>query len=538
MSGLPESYGRFAATASGQHPVFFDAFRFLPPTGELWRGEKELKLTPRAAAVLRLLVERAQQIVTKQELLDRVWEGNAVGDEALTSCVQELRRTLDDDARKPRYIETRHRRGYRLIVPVMPVALALPEKPSIAVLPFVNRSGDPEQEYFADGITEDIITELSRFHSLFVIARNSSFSYKGRSPSIRQAGAELGVRYLLQGSVRKSGNRVRLTGQLIDATTGAHLWAERYDRELNDIFAVQAEVTQAIVAAIAPEIEWIELSKATRRYPDNLSAYDIALRAWAHATEALGRADRTLLERSIQEAREALAIDPDSVQALQVIAYAYGQALLLQMAGDQEYALQQATLAATRAIELDSTDAYNYSLRALAVLRSRRLDLYPAALADARLAHQMNPNHADVLRILAGVEAGSGEPESSIEHALQVLRLNPQDPRSHITYNLLSFASFAARRYADGIAWASRALSNMPGMIQAQKCLVICLVGAGEIDKAKVAFASLQEMAPEYAKGDLEGMSLYRRPDDRIRALAFLRIAAGLEAPGAAIPLR
>jgi TolB-like protein len=538
MSGFQESSGRVEATASGQRPVSFDAFRFLPPTGELWRGEQALKLTPRAAAVLTLLVERAQHIVTKQELLDRVWAGNAVGDEALTSCIQELRRTLDDDARKPRYIETRHRRGYRLIVPVMPAALMLPDKPSIAVLPFINRSGDPEQEYFADGITEDIITELSRFHSIFVIARNSSFSYKGKAPGIKQVGAELGVRYLLQGSVRKSGSRVRLTGQLIDATTGTHLWAERYDRELNDIFAVQAEVTQAIVAAIAPEIEWIELSKAARRYPDNLSAYGIALRAWAHATEALGKADRALLDQSIQEAREALAIDPDSVQALQVIAYGHGQALLLQMAVDPEQALRQATAAATRAVELDGTDAYNYSLRALAVLRSPRPDLHPTALADARLAHQMNPNHADVLRILARVEAGFGEPESAIEHALQVLRLNPRDPRSHITYNLLSFASFAARRYADGVAWALRALTNMPGMIQAQKSLVICLVGAGEIDEAKAAFASLQEMAPECAKGDPEGTSLYRRPEDRIRASTFLRIAADLEAPGAAIPLR
>jgi TolB-like protein len=538
VSDFPERSGLFGQGASARQPVSFDAFRFLPLTGELWRGEKELKLTPRAAAVLRLLVQRAQQIVTKQELLDHVWEGSAVGDEALTTCIQELRRALDDDARRPRYIETRHRRGYRLIVPLAPATLVLPDKPSIAVLPFINRSGDPEQDYFADGITEDIITELSRFHSLFVIARNSSFSYKGKPFDIRQTGAELGVRYLLQGSVRKAGNHVRLTGQLIDATTGAHLWAERYDRELGDIFAVQAEVTQAIVAAIAPEIEWIELSKATRRYPGNRSAYDIALRAWAHATEALGKADRPLLERSIQEAREALAIDPDSVQALQVIAYAYGQDLLLQMADDQGYALQQAALAATRAIELDGTDAYNYALRALAMLRSRRVDLYPTALADARLAHQMNPNHADVLRILAGVEAGIGEPESSIEHALQVLRLNPRDPRSHITYNLLSFASFAARRYDDGIAWALRALGNMPGMIQAQKCLVICLVGADEIDRAKVAFASLQEMAPEYAKGDLEGLSLYRRPDDRLRALTFLRIAAGLEAPGAAAPLR
>ena len=158
-------------------------------------------------------------------------------------------------------------------------------------------SGDPEQEYFTDGITEDIITELSRFHSLFVIARNSSFSYKGKSPDIRQVGRELGVRYVLEGSIRKSSNRIRVTGQLIDTLTGNHIWAERYDRVLEDIFAVQEEVTRAIVAAIAPQIEVTEQSKAARRRPDNLSAYEIALLAWAHAWQGYDTADRALLIR-------------------------------------------------------------------------------------------------------------------------------------------------------------------------------------------------------------------------------------------------
>ena len=277
-------------------------------------------MTPRAATLLAVLAERATLVVTKQELVARAWEGRAVGDDALTSCVQELRRALGDDPRNPQLIETRHRRGYRLLVPVSaaePPAkngtapesaapLPLPDKPSIAVLPFQSMSGDPEQDYFADGVTEDIITELSRFHSLFVIARNSSFSYKGKSPDIRQIGRELGVRYVLEGSIRKSLNRIRVTAQLIDTLTANHIWAERYDRVLEDIFAVQEEVTQAIVAAIAPEIELTEQSKAARRRPDNLSAYEIALRATAHAFEAVGKADKTLVEQSIREAREAL----------------------------------------------------------------------------------------------------------------------------------------------------------------------------------------------------------------------------------------
>ena len=224
-------------------------------------------------------------------------------------------KTMEADAPKP-------------AIPAEPTtsALALPDKPSIAVLPFQNMSGDPEQEYFTDGITEDIITELSRFHSLFVIARNSSFSYKGKSPDVRQVGRELGVRYVLEGSIRKSSNRIRVTGQLIDTLTGNHIWAERYDRVLEDIFAVQEEVTRAIVAAIAPQIESTEQSKAARRRPDNLSAYEIALRAWAHAWRDTDKADRTLLDQSIREAREALAIDPNSVLALHALACAYGHA--------------------------------------------------------------------------------------------------------------------------------------------------------------------------------------------------------------------
>jgi adenylate cyclase len=417
--------------------------------------------------------------------------------------------------------------------------LTLPDKPSIAVLPFQNMSGDPEQEYFTDGITEDIIIELSRFRSLFVIACNSSFSYKGKSPNIRQVGKELGVRYVLEGSIRKASNRIRVTGQLVDTLTGSHIWAERYDRVLEDIFAVQEEVTHAIVAAIAPQIASAEQSKATRRRPDNLSAYEIALRARAHAWEGQDKADRTLLDRSIREAREALAIDPGSVLALHVLANAHGITLLLQMAADREHALREAMSAARQAIELDGTDPLGYALRGMGVLLGEQLDRYPDGMADARRAHEMNPNDTLVLRILANLEAAVGEPESAIEHGQQVLRLSPRDSRSHGTYSLLAFASFGAKLYAEGIGWASRALNDRPRMIQAHFNLAVCLVGAGEIDKAKAVFAALQKLAPEYVRRRLKGTSAaYARPEDRKRALTFLRIAAGLEDPSAVDALR
>jgi len=307
---------------------------------------------------------------------------------------------------------------------------------------------------------------------------------------------------------------------------------------LEDIFAVQEEVTQAIVAAIAPQIESTELSKASRRRPDNLSAYEIALRATAHAREALGRPDQTLIEQSIREAKEALAIDSGSAQALQALSYAHGTSLLLQMAVDREQTLRQATWAATRAIELDGSDALAYSLRALAILRSTQRDRYPDALLDIRRAHQLNPNDVEVLRVLAALETGVGEPEQAIAHAQQALRLNPRDSLSHGTFNLLAFATFGAKQYAECIGWASRALNNMPDMMQVLDMKVAGLVGMGEIDKAKIAFETLQKLAPEYARSRLEGTTLYGRAEDRARFQTFLRIAAGLEDPSSADALR
>jgi adenylate cyclase len=198
--------------------------------------------------------------------------------------------------------------------PLADTPLALPDKPSIAVLPFQNMSGDPEQEYFVDGIADDIITELTRFRELFVIARNSSFSYKGKSPNVRDIGRELGVRYVLEGSVRRAGNRIRLTSQLVDTQTDAHIWAERYDRQLDDVFLVQEELTRSIVRAIAPQISETELARVRRRNPASLSAYELAVRANATAFDAWTRSE--LRQEALRLAEAALALDPHSIIAL------------------------------------------------------------------------------------------------------------------------------------------------------------------------------------------------------------------------------
>jgi tetratricopeptide (TPR) repeat protein len=330
-----------------------------------------------------------------------------------------------------------------------------------------------------------------------------------------------------------------VTGQLIDTLTGNHLWAERYDRVLEDIFAVQEEVTQAIVAAITREIESTEEAKVARRRPGNLSAYEIAMRAFHHAGDGGDKADGTLIDQSIREAKEALAIDPNSVRALHALAYAHGISLYLATAADREHASQEAKWAAARAIELDSADAHGYALRAVGVAQRGEFDRFPEALADARRAHELNPNDTTVLRVLGNLEAAAGESEHAIQHLHQLMRLNPRDPLSHITYTMLARAKFGAKQYTEGIRWAARAINDKPTLVMPHISLTCCLVGAGEIDKAKAAFEALQKVASEeWVRSRLEGSSEYARPADRTRHRTFLRIAAGLEDPSAADALR
>jgi adenylate cyclase len=412
-------------------------------------------------------------------------------------------------------------------------ALALPDKPSIAVLPFQNMSGDPEQEYFADGIVEDIITALSRFKSLFVIARNSSFTYKGKAVDIKQVGRELGVRYVLEGSVRKAGGRVRVTGQLIDAATGSHVWAERLDRELADIFAVQDEIMHAIVAAIAPQIEITEQARALR-HPKNPTVYDRALRARHLAFEGNAKSNATLLKAAIDEAQHVLAADPDSVIALTALAYANGTSVNLRFADDREKAIATVLWAATRIIELDESNALGYALRAAGWFFGGKYDRHQDALHDARRAHELNPNDTFVLLVLAYGEAGTGNPLRAIDYGHEILRLNPRQPRAYDVYNLLSFACLAAKQYAEGIDWAGNVLRDMPTYVPARLHMTVHLVGMDRIEEAKASFEIAQKLAPAAVAAILEDKSVLGMAEDRRRFRLLLQIAAGLEDPSAA----
>src|SRR4029077_9509290 len=271
--------------------VSFGPFRLYPAQRLLKRREDPVKLGARAFDILLALVERAGEVVAHKELIAKVWPNVIVEEISLRVQITSLRKALDGEQSSEYYITNVKGRGYCFSAPVsyersapdvkspLDAPLSLPDKPSIAVLPFQNLSSDPEQEFFADGVVEEIITALSRFKALFVIARNSSFTYKGRAVEVKQVGRELGVRYVLEGSVRKAADRVRITGQLVDSATGAHLWGDRFERDLTDIFALQDEVTVAVVTAIQPKLFQAEIAMTTRRRPENLTAYDFYLRA-------------------------------------------------------------------------------------------------------------------------------------------------------------------------------------------------------------------------------------------------------------------
>ena len=300
----------------------FEEYAFDTDRRELHRGADVVSVTPQVFDLLDYLIRNRERVVSKDDLINAIWNGRIVSDAALTTRLNAARTAIGDSGEEQRLIKTLPRKGFRFVGPVReaqepagataadnPVeppkpALALPDKPSIAVLPFTNLSCDPDQDYFADGMVDEITTALSRFKSLFVIARNSSFTYKGKAVDIKQVGRELGVRYVLEGSVRKAAGKVRIIGQLIDAMTGAHLWADRFEGDLSDVFALQDRMTENVVSAIQPKLLQTEIDLAARR-PNNLSAYDLCLRAqhlqsWTRGGSA----------ESLRLASRALEIDP------------------------------------------------------------------------------------------------------------------------------------------------------------------------------------------------------------------------------------
>jgi adenylate cyclase len=407
------------------------------------------------------------------------------------------------------------------IIPAAPGAtLALPDKPSIAVLPFQNMSDDPAQEFFADGMVEDIITALSRIKWLFVIGRNSSFAYKGKSPDIRQVGQELGVRYVLEGSVRRVGNRVRITSQMLEAETGSHVWAERYDRILDDIFELQDEITASVVGCLEPQLYAAEHARLQRKPPQSLDAWECFIRAMVLSgqhSDAGSRAALALLDQAID-------LDPKYGQAFGLKAY------ILVWRGFQgwenmESAIERGSVAATRAIACDSHEPWAYLGRGM-VAMAMRDDL--EAVNSLRHATNLSPNFAYAHALLGAAHALGGKSEDAIQSINLSARLSPRDTFSDEFQLFYAFAHFQSGRYAEAASSAEMAIRLRPEHPISHVFAAASYALAGSDEKAVKALAKLRALVPEITASNVEKTFGYVLTEDRAR------LAQGLHKAGLA----
>ena len=377
------------------------------------------------------------------------------------------------------------------------VPLSLPDKPSIAVLPFQNMSGDPEQEYFADGMVEDIITALSRVKWFFVIARNSSFTYKGKHVDIRQVGRELGVRYVLEGSIRKFGNRVRITGQLIEATTGNHIWADRFEGSLDDIFELQDQITETVVAAIEPSLQFAEIRRSSVKPTVNLGAYDLYLKALSLQYLMT----RESLDEALKLLNKAIALDPNYAFAKAFAAYIHGLRQQHSWASANDISL--AGQLAQEALNAGREEPTTIAFAAHALVRFRRE--YDVALAAMDRAVYLNPNSAQVLRRCAWVQIFVSNADRAIDEFSRSIRLSPVDPEIGYSLSGIAYAYILKRDYVKALDFARRSSREMPRWLGSWSSVAVAAANLGYKKEAEEAVRQILTLSPAY--------SIARRPN-------------------------
>ena len=396
-------------------------------------------------------------------------------------------------------------------------ALPVPSKPSIAVLPFQNLDGDPEQEYFADGMVEEIITALSRFRRLFVIARNSSFAYKGRVVDIKQVTRDLGVRYVLEGSVRRSGSRLRITAQLIDASAGTHLWADRFEGSLEDIFELQDRVASSVVGTVSRKLEQAEIERVRRKPTESLDAYDYYLRGLAN----LHPRNRDPIDGALALFCNAIQLDPTFASAYAMAAFCRGRRLMLGYVANREWEGAEVERLARRAVSLDPDDATAVSSAAMALLFARRDFDVSITLVERALV--LNPNLGHAWIASGFVRLFNGEPELALAHLEYVMRLSPFDSLSGSMLNLIALAHLLLGRYDRSLSASEQGL---PNDVEGLAVLAASSALAGRMDKARAAIARIRKRNPALCISTLKVLVPFRRPED------FTRLAEGLRLAG------
>jgi len=503
---------------------------------ELLRGGLPVALQPQVFDVLIHLIGNRDRVVTRDDLISGVWGGRIVSDSTLTSRINAAREAVGDSGKTQRLIRTISRKGFRFVgevreqsgeaasaeTPEQPGPSARQpaaplDRPAIAVLAFENMSDDPEQEYFCDGISEDILTALSKVKWFFVIARNSSFSYKGRSVHIREIAEELSVRYVVEGSVRKEGDRVRITAQLNDVATGSHVWAERYDRHLTDVFAVQDEITTSIVAAIEPQIYAAENFRARRKPPNSLDAWDLVMRALSHywkLTQQDHETAQVLLE-------QAIAIDPNYGQALSVLAASHMRGVHLGWS-DVSVAAPVAERAALKAVDAAGDDAWAHTALGSVYFSTRRLE---AALSEFELALQLNPSFCMAHGYLALALCYGGKTQEAFEAAQRAIRHSPRDPSLAIYYGVAGYARFIEKRYDEAIALARQAIRQRGDLTGAYRVLTVAAGMAGDLEVAGAALQELRRIQPGVSLAWIAGQLPWASDADREHYLEGFRRA-------------
>jgi TolB-like protein len=506
----------------------------------LRRGLEPIAVEPQVFDLLVYLLRNHDRVVSKDDLIASVWGGRIVSESTLTSRINAARRAVGDSGKNQTLIRTVSRKGIRFVgavhtrpngaEPAPAVSpfpddirepsrpdLPLPDRPAIAVLPFTNMSGDPEQEYFSDGISEDIITALSKLRWFFVIARNSSFIYKGRAVHMKQVAEELGVRYVVEGSVRKGGDRVRITAQLNDVVTGSHLWAERYDRGLADVFAVQDEITEAIVAAIEPRLYAAENIRAQRKPPDSMDAWDLVMRGLSHFWRVT-RQDNIVAQALLEK---AIAIDPNYGQALGLLATSHTFSAHMGWA-DMAAATPIAERAALAAILADGEDPWAHHALGCAYLYARRFD---DSLAEFELALRLNPNFSVAQGYHGLTLTYCGRWEEGVLAARRALRLSPRDPFSAVYRGIEAYGHFVGRDYEEAIRLSRQAIRERGDFVGAHRVLTAAAGMAGQDEAAAAALRELRRAQPNISLGWIANQMPIKQDAERRHYLEALRRA-------------
>jgi len=511
-------------------------------TRELRRGYEFVAVEPQVLDLLVYLVENRDRVVSKDDLIASVWGGRIVSDAALTSRVYAARKAVGDSGRDQKLIRTISRKGLRFVgqldtppseqirVPARTAPAeahvelrrpaAIPDKPVIAVLPFTNMSDDPGQEYFSDGISEDLITALAKLRWFFVIARNSSFIYKGKAVHMKQVGGELGAGYVVEGSVRRSGDRVRITVQLNDVANGSHVWAERYDRDAADVFAVQDEITEAIVAAIEPQLYAAENFRSRRKHPGSMDAWELVMRAMSHYGQVSAQ-DQLIAQELLQR---AIAIEPEYCQALGLLSASYTFSAHMGWA-DATTVLPLAERAALAAVKIDGEDSWaHHALGAVHLVRRR----FDDALAEFELALHLHPNFSRAQNYYASALAFCGRWRESIEAANRALRLSPRDPFQALNYGSIALAHYIGGNYEEAIRFSQAAIRMRTDFAGAHRVLVAAAGISGQQELAEAALVELRRAQPGVSRAWILDNVPLKIDADRIHYLEGFR-RAGLE---------